>query len=157
MKKLSLITVVVVFALSGMGCATAKLSTADLQSLKQQRPPEGKALVYVVRPTVIGGVVKFTTLCDDQVMGTTTGNQFLYVVLEPGMHHFESLAENKAKLSLQVEEGRTYFIKQKVQMGIVMARTDLELMDESEGRKSLQSLKLSKDCRAYEKSLIPLQ
>ncbi len=133
-------------------CSTTKIASSDLQQLKNQKPADGKALVYFVRPNAFGGAIGFKVSCDGNHIGTTTGKRFIYTQLEPGTHSFLSKAENKAELYLEVEAGETYFIEQKVKMGIAIARNQLERLSDAEGRAALRKCKLSGDCPAYKSS-----
>ena len=40
-------------------------------------------------------------------------------------------------LALTVETGQTYYLQQKIKMGVMKARTDLARIDEAEGKKGL--------------------
>jgi len=106
---------------------------------------EGKAIVYIIRPSLLGALVRIGVVCDDQPLGSTMAKQYIFAILDPGKHTFSAHTENKASLDIILEAGKIYYIKQKVKMGLVVARVGLELMSESDGRKALNSLKLSSD------------
>ncbi len=112
-------------------------------------PPTGKALAYIVRPAFVGTFVTMRATCDNQPIGSTHGKQFIYCFVSPGKHKFTSKAENKDELELIVEEGKTYFFEQVVQMGFFIARNKLVRLDELKGKEKLAKCKLSKDCPAY--------
>jgi hypothetical protein len=111
---------------------------------KTLQPPADKALVYVVRPSRMAFGVKMKFFCDEQLIGKTRAKQFLYMLLDPGEHHFLSKSENKSKLDLTLEAGKTYYLQQKVRFGILFARTKLALIDEAHGRVALYKCKLPK-------------
>jgi len=121
---------------------TAVLSDNDAKNLA---PIEGKAIVYIVRPSSMGTLVRIGVECDYEGLGSTKAKQYIYAILDPGAHIFTSHTENQATLNLTLEAGKIYFIQQKVKMGIVVARVGLEVMNESDGRKALNSCKLSSD------------
>lgn len=114
-------------------------------AIRNLNPIEGKAIVYVIRSSLLGALVKIGVECDDQNIGATKAKQYVYVILDPGEHTFSSRMENKALLDLTLEAGKIYYIKQKVKMGLVMARVGFELMNDSEGRKTLDNCSLSPD------------
>ena len=120
----------------------AALSDEDAKNLS---PVEGKAIVYIVRTSPLGTLIRIGTECDGQGLGSTKPKQYIYAILEPGKHTFTSHTENKTSLDLTLEGGKIYYILQKVKMGIVTARIGLELMNESDGRKALMDCKLSSD------------
>ena len=52
-----------------------------------------------------------------------------------------SKSENKDILTINPQPGKTFYIKQKVEMNIVIARKALEIVDENEGKNILAKLK----------------
>jgi len=105
----------------------------------------GKTTVYIIRNSSIGSLIKMGVECNDLKIGSTKAKQYVYTVLDPGNYTFVSTAENKASLSLTLEPGKIYYINQQVKMGIIKARTGLELMNEADGIKALNDCKLSSD------------
>src|SRR5262245_29572911 len=53
-------------------------------------PEEGKALVYVVRPTSAAFGVKSFFLIDDAIAGINKGSSYFFVQVDPGKHVFWS-------------------------------------------------------------------
>lgn len=98
---------------------------------------EGKALLYVVRPTSVGFAVKSFFLIDDAIAGINRGSSYFFTTVEPGTHVFWSKSENVDALEMEVEAAKTYYIQQKVQMGGFRARTKLEVLDAEEGEAAL--------------------
>jgi hypothetical protein len=47
-------------------------------------------------------------------------------------------------LTINPQAGKTYYIKQQVKMGIAIARTGLEFIEENEGKEILRKLKAPK-------------
>ncbi len=92
-------------------------------------PLDGKAIVYVVRPSSIGTLVRFNVYVDDKEaaseMGYTRGNEYIYFSVEPGNHQILSLAENWAEVNIVAKAGDTIFIQQDAHMGIIMARNSI--------------------------------
>ena len=76
------------------GCASLpstevmKAETAGYQVPKLPEP--GKAIVYVVRPSNFGGLIRFNVFVDDQEaeseVGYTRSSQYIYFNLLPGDH-----------------------------------------------------------------------
>lgn len=100
-------------------------------------PPSDKALVYVVRPTMMGNKVQTKLAVNGQWVGANRGHNYFFVTLDPGEHFFCSKAENKSVLAIKVEAGKTYFVEQKIKMGFAKARNQLALLADAEGRKKL--------------------
>lgn len=140
MKKLAFVTVILIIT----ACSTTKTTTQNnLDQYKLLSVPAEKAIVYIVRPSVVGTIVPFKVLCNDSLIGSTTGNKYIFTVLEPDTYRFVSEAENDAQLELKVEPGKKYFIEQKPKMGIVMARNELILLTNEEGEQKLTKCSIS--------------
>lgn len=135
MKKILLILVMM-----SVGIASFAQET-DYQSIK---PPKGKSLVYIVRPSIFGLATEFKVYANGQYMGHTFGKKYLYSVFEPGEQAITNTAENKDVLVLKTEADKTYFIKQTVKPGLVVARSEFAILNEDEGRKALMKCGLSK-------------
>ena len=112
--------------------------TSDIKFMK---PPAGKALVYILRPSTFGFLLSFVVSCDKKKLGVTKGKTFLYTVLDPGTHLFESKSETIKELHLEVQAGKIYFIEQLMTLKIASRR--LELIDAKSGRRKLKGCKLS--------------
>jgi len=112
--------------------------TSDIKHLK---PPTGKALVYIVRPSTFGFLLSFVITCDKKTVGVTKGKNFLYTILDPGTHLFESKSETATEMHLEVEAGKTYFIEQL--MTFKVAKRRLVLVEENKGRRKLSGCTLS--------------
>lgn len=131
-------------------CSTAKLANPeDDQRLRTMTPPSDMALLYIVRPSAVGSVVRMPVSCDGQSIGSTKGKRYIYALVRPGKHELVSKAENEDNVTVILEAGKTYFFEQQPQMGLVMARNQLERLDDATGRKKLAKCKLSGDCPAY--------
>ena len=113
--------------------------------VREMRPPDGKALVYILRPTSFGGIVIMEVTSNGNYIGATGGGRYIYAILEPGNNTLVSKAENKSELQIVLEAGKTYYFEQKVKMGIIMARNELIRLDDAEGREKLLKCALSKD------------
>lgn len=98
--------------------------------------PEGKAVVYIVRPTFLRGLKMFWTYADEEPIALTWGKTYTYAELDPGTYLFwtqeygrahacfdqckgNCLGRSTDALELTVEAGKTYCIKQDLHiMGI---------------------------------------
>jgi hypothetical protein len=107
-------------------------------------PEPGKALVYVVRPSSLGGLIRFNVFLDDQEanseMGFTRGSQYIYFNVLPGDHKVYSKAENWAETLVSVKAGDIIFIQQDTSMGIIMARNSLMQIEEVPGKYHIKTL-----------------
>jgi hypothetical protein len=107
------------------------------------QPPSGKSLVYVVRPTLLGKPFGGDITANGEYIGTTQGGLYVYAVLTPGNYKFEVTGQdNESDIEVNLEAGKIYFIKQSVYPGIFKGMAKLALLDNDEGRKSLQECAL---------------
>lgn len=133
-----------------VGCASLpspevmKSETASFQ-LPQAVSPD-KALVYVVRPSGVGGLVRFNVFLDDQEstseMGHTRSSQYIHFNVSPGTHKIYSKAENWAETQIVAKSGDVVFIQQEPSMGLIMARNSLSVLDELQGKYHVKNLTL---------------
>ncbi|HSD36690.1 MAG TPA: DUF2846 domain-containing protein [Rhodocyclaceae bacterium] len=109
-------------------------------------PESGKAIVYVVRPSGVGPLIRFNVFVDDQEdaseMGYTRGSQYIYFNLKPGKHKILSKAENWAEAEVDAKAGDIIFIQQDASMGFLMARNSVMSIPDYQGKYHVKSLVL---------------
>lgn len=109
-------------------------------------PSEGKALVYVVRPSNIGFLVRFNVFVDNQAaaseVGHTVGNEYIMFEVSPGSHTIYSKAENWAEAAIAPKAGDVVFVRQYPNIGLLFARNSLAVVDEVEGKHALMKSSL---------------
>ena len=119
-----------------------KAETASYQLPKT--PEAGKAIVYVVRPSGLGGLVRFNVFVDDQEapseVGYTRSSQYIYFNLAPGEHKIYSKAENWAETLVKAEAGDIIYIQQEPSMGVIMARNNIFKLDDYQGKYHVKKL-----------------
>lgn len=133
-----------------IGCATlpstSEMKAEILNYQLPQLPQEGKAIVYVVRPSQLGTLVRFNVFLDDQEdnseMGYTRGAQYIYFTVMPGGHKVYSKAENWAELEINAKPGEVMFIQQDPVMGFIMARNNIIKLDDVTGKYNVKTLSL---------------
>jgi hypothetical protein len=147
-KNIKLLILCSFFSL--VGCASIptieqmKKDTAGYQLPKL--PEEGKAMVYVVRPNVLGGIIRFNVFLDDKKpeseMGYTRAKQYIYFNVSPGEHQILTKAENWAAANINVKPNDIVFLQQNPDMGIVMARNHIHQISDYEGKYHVKRLSL---------------
>ncbi len=130
------------------GCASlpspeamkSEVATYQLPKL----PEPGKAICYVVRPSSLGGLVRFNVFVDNQEdsseMGYTRSSQYIHFNLAPGEHKIYSKAENWAETQVTAQAGDIIFIQQEPTMGIIMARNNLFKLEDYVGKYHVKTL-----------------
>jgi Protein of unknown function (DUF2846) len=124
-------------------CGTKQVNYKASTDKKQHPTPEApadKALIYVLRPTIMGNKIQSKLAVDGEWKGVNRGNNYFFFTLEPGERYFCSDSENQDYLKLTVEAGKTYYLQQKVQAGFFKARTNLVVMTQEEGVKKLKDV-----------------
>jgi hypothetical protein len=146
MKRLALVMALVLAAALVAGCAH-KASREDNSAPFDLplKPGADSAAVYVLRPSPVGFAVVMTVYLDtksnETKVGSTRGGQYVYFEVSPGAHSILSQAENLAKMLLDVQAGKTYFIEQIPRTGIMLAQNSLAPMDDDDAMKALRRLK----------------
>lgn len=145
----SIIILFMAFTITFMaGCASLpspevmKTETANYQLPKL--PDPGKAIVYVVRPSSLGGLIRFNVFVNDQEaaseMGYTRSSQYIYFSLPPGEHKIYSKAENWAEILVSAKAGDIIFIQQEPTLGVVMARNNIFKLEDYQGKYHVKTL-----------------
>ena len=127
-------------------CGSKEVKYSARTDKKQHPVPEAsadRALVFVIRPTMWGNKVQTKLAVDGQWVGVNRGDNYFFFTLDPGEHYFCSDSENRSVLTLNVEAGKTYYLQQKIKVGMWKARNKLVVLDETEGKKGLSECHLS--------------
>jgi len=144
--------ILLLFLLTLMLCSCAAVTREQMLKdtqdfLLPQPAKENSALIYVVRPSGIGGIVRFNLFVNDpkkenMEAGFTRGGKYIYFYLAPGDYTLYSVAENTADGKISVEANKIYYIQQVPSMGFLFARNQLKVLDEVEGKYSLKKCEL---------------
>lgn len=143
----SLVLIALISILSG--CATPlpsydqmKAETADFKL--PVLPEKDKTMIYIVRPSILGGLVRFNVFVDDQKpeseMGYTRSSQYIYFNVTPGAHRIYSLAENWAAIEINAKPNEIIFLEQNPEIGFFIARNKLNQIDDYQGKYHLKKL-----------------
>ena len=125
------------------GCASVPLAPADLDTKAKAFVPEPKqASLYIYRNETFGAAVPMTVTVNGRALGQSTYQTYFYLNLVPGAYKIESHAENVSTLSINADAGKNYFVWQEVKMGLMMARSLLQQVDEKVGRAGVMESKL---------------
>ncbi|HMD37740.1 MAG TPA: DUF2846 domain-containing protein [Candidatus Acidoferrum sp.] len=112
-------------------------TSTDKNSHPEPQVVADKAVVVVVRPTMLGNKVQTKFAVDGKWVGVNRGDNYFIFAVAPGTRQLCSQAENDAKVILNAEAGKIYFVQQHVKMGILKAENALEILDEEKGRAAL--------------------
>jgi hypothetical protein len=134
-------------SMMAVGCATmntVKEMPAEVDSkVKSMQPPSGKALVYVVRPTLLGKPFGGNITANGEFVGTTQGSMYVYAILIPAEYTFKVTGQdNESEITVNLEADKTYYIYQSVYPGLFKGLTELKLVTKEEGREALEKCTL---------------
>lgn len=124
-------------------CSSIPLaSSTDDAEAKLFTPVKDKSVIYVYRNEFYGGAIGMDITFNGKELGGTTQKRFLRIVAQPGTHIVASQAENRDSVSLKSEAGKVYYIWQEAKMGVITARTKMNLVSELEGQRGVMECTL---------------
>jgi hypothetical protein len=144
MKKVIGFVLIGLVLIMATGCASAH-QVAPFPDQTKELTRSDLARVYVMRDSVLGSAIKMGVVDGDDYIGDTGPKSYLCWERQPGSTEVLGKAENTSRLSLGVQAGAVYYIRQHPQMGFFMARNKLELVSDEEGRKTLTKCKPPKN------------
>ena len=140
MKKLSLSFLILAILATALPALAGDVITVQKEKATAE-PTEDAAVVYVVRPAMMGKAVKIWAFAGESPIGANKGKHYTFATVPPGKHVFWARAENVSALEMEVEAGKTYYLKQGVRMGGMKARVKLMVVDETEGEEAIKKCK----------------
>jgi hypothetical protein len=134
----SLISSAVVLGL--VGCAPTK-QFVPLPDQNVQIEDTTKARIYVLRPTTFGSAVNMKITDGNISIGLTGPNGYLCWERDAENTIISGKSENTSSLPIVAEKGKSYFINQEIQLGLIIARNKLTLLEEKKGKMLLMKCK----------------
>jgi hypothetical protein len=126
------------------GCASVPMGEPALDSeMKRFGTMPDMSRIYIYRNEVVGAAIKMTVMVDGRVIGATAANTYLVAEVPAGAHTIASDAENLTMLKIDAQPGKNLFVWQEVKMGFGYARSQLHLVNDSEGREGVLETKLA--------------
>jgi uncharacterized protein DUF2846 len=108
-------------------------------------PEAGKGQIIFYRPGSMMGMALGCTVHEGPAEVARLGSGKYWVHnAEPGKHVYNTEAENKDVLNLEIEPGETYYVKCKIGMGIMAGRPNLSPSDRAEFAKKAKGMNLWK-------------
>jgi hypothetical protein len=144
-KKLALVAITsTLFS----GCASVPMDSKEASEKAKQfsRPASQNAGIYIYRGGGAGTALKKDIWINDECVGETAPKMFFYKEVDGGKEH-ELATESEFspnKIKLKTEAGETYFVKQRLKMGLFVGGAKLEVVDKQEGQKQVAQLDLAK-------------
>jgi Protein of unknown function (DUF2846) len=126
------------FALAlALACATAGLSVSPAYAGEGTDapavipgPPAGQGQVIFWRPgTMVGGAMGCGVNMGTERISALGAGKYFVVNLAPGTHEFNARSEARDALTLEVEDGETYYVRCTIRMGLMVGRPNLSPSD----------------------------
>jgi hypothetical protein len=142
MKKKGLMGLFLGLVVLLTGCASVPMaSLEDDAKAKLFSAKPDKSNIYVYRNESFGGAIPMTVSLNGKVAGQSGPTTYFMWEVAPGLHEIASHAETVSNLQLTTQPGKSYYVWQEVKMGLFMARSQLQQVDEETGRKGVLECK----------------
>ena len=108
-------------------------------------PPAGKGqIIFFREKKFAGSAVRYKVREGETELGKLISGGYFVVPVEPGTHQYVVHSEAKDVLTLEVEEGETYYVVGTVTMGFLAGRPNLSPSDKAAFDGMLPKLKFAK-------------
>jgi hypothetical protein len=145
MKKFSLVLFIATLI---TGCASVKMESNELsdKAKKFLPPSNGNSGLYIYRDSALGAALKKDIWVDGKCIGESAPKVFFYTEVAGGKEHVVATESEFSpnELSILVEAGKNYFIRQFIKFGVFVGGADLEIITEEKGKAAVEKLELAK-------------
>ena len=134
-----------------LGLAVASFSLVSCASgptyaeMKSKLPPieKGHGRVFVYRPSFFGAAVKPSVKIDNQPVGTSEGQGFLYSDQTPGTHEVSVTTEWKHKTPVTVTSGQPSYVRCSMMIGLLVGHVMPKQVSAETGEAEMQTCKMT--------------
>lgn len=132
---LSLFTLLLFITFSACMWNLPLADPAQSRQYAYMQPPEGKALLYLLRADEEegGSIMTFVRL-DGKGFGVVRGGTFLVAALDPGSHTLTVVLDKGSELTLDMEAGKSYYVMHRVRVPDTVRYAELERISEEQGQ-----------------------
>jgi hypothetical protein len=100
--------------------------------------PGDKALVYIYRTAIpIGVAVAYEVMAGEQKVVSLQNGGYYPCLVTPGSVEFWAMTEAKSSVTLNLEAGKTYYIRGSVTMGFFVGHPLLEIIPADQAEKEI--------------------
>jgi hypothetical protein len=118
---------------------------AALAAAKGAPPPAGKGqIIFFREKKFAGSAIRYQVREGEAELGKLISGGYFVVPVEPGTHQYVVHSEAKDVLTLEVEEGETYYVMGGVTMGFLAGRPNLSPSDKATFDGMFAKLKFAK-------------
>jgi len=122
------------------GCASVPMApkSQDAASKSFKAPSEKMSGVYIYRNSSFGSAIKKAVKIDEKVIGETAKYTYFHKEILPGAHMLATQSEfGDNVLNFTAEEGKNYYFRQYIKMGVLVGGSALEAVSEADGQKGV--------------------
>ena len=136
-----LITIVLVV------CASVKMESNEMSEKikKFETPTSGNSGLYIFRDSNLGAALKKDIWVDGKCIGESAPKVFFHTEVTGGKEHIIATESEFSpnEISLFLEAGKNYFVRQFVKLGVFVGGAGLEVVPEEEGKAAISKLGLA--------------
>ncbi|MYN41575.1 DUF2846 domain-containing protein [Duganella sp. FT109W] len=145
MKYVPLLAIAMSFLVTG--CASVTMAPqADSAKAKQfAAPGANNAGLYVYRNSFVGKALKKDIFIDGNCLGESAPDVFFYTEVAGGKTLKISTESEFSpnELTLSVDSGKNYFVRQYIKMGVLIGGAGVELVTEQQGKTDIAPLEMA--------------
>jgi len=122
------------------GCASVPMAPKDQDAASKtfKAPSEKMAGVYIYRNSSYGSALKKAIKIDETVLGQSAKYTFFHKEVAPGEHTLSTQSEfGENILKFTAEEGKNYYFRQYIKMGVFVGGSNFESVTEEVGKKGV--------------------
>jgi hypothetical protein len=136
-SSIARLAVLMSFCVATTGCAGLQVSKDHPMPTVQA----DKGLVYFYRESSFKGAAIHYDISDNgTVIGALQSGTYFYENATPGPHTYSAKTEASSEVTLNVEAGKTYYVKGSITFGFVAGHPKLEIADETAAQAALAKL-----------------
>jgi len=138
MQRVVLHSVAAIILSTAIGCAP----TLGDAYKKVESVPSTKALIYIYRPSGMGGAVYYDVKANGKVVTTLYSGSYYPYIADPGEIEFSAKTEASDEVTIDAKANQTYFLRGSVGLGFFVGHPHLTVVPAEEAEKEIVDCKL---------------
>jgi Protein of unknown function (DUF2846) len=107
-------------------------------------PPTGKGQIVFFRPSGFLGMALYFKIRENGTeLGKLTNGAYFVATVDPGKHTYDAQTENKDHLTLEVDDGETYYVRGGMKMGLIVYEASITPSDQATFEQDFKHLHLA--------------
>ncbi|MDH3947666.1 MAG: DUF2846 domain-containing protein [Gammaproteobacteria bacterium] len=133
------IKIVIILVLIGMINVTVFVNPAISADIPEAKVDKALVVFYRIK-SMKGGAIGFNVKQGEAAIGALSNGSMFYRYVEPGQHTFWSQVISQDAVTINAEAGKTYYIEGVTLIGLVVARPQLRLVEQSQAKAAIANL-----------------